>query len=167
MRGSGPLAALDFEFALIGKRAYYRLNGRWQTVPGTNGGDSQTPQLGPEVLAKLSRYVKDVNVQEGQIVNGESVATIAGVIDAKGLLEAVACLEQFSEVVGQSAPDLPEAAEHISDITAVLAVSERTHLLRTAVIDLSIENEDGEEIAVQVVYRLRNVNKPVRLPTLG
>jgi hypothetical protein len=48
----------------------------------------------------------------------------------------------------------------------VLAISEQTHLLRSAVIDLTIENE-GEEIAVQVIYRPKDVNKPVRLPRLS
>jgi hypothetical protein len=166
MRGTGPFAGVGaFEFAIIGNQAHARVNGRWQSVP-IPAVRRNPPQLGPDALAKLTPYVKRVSVQEGQFVNGERIASVAGVIDTEGLVKAIAGLDAFSSIVGQSGPDLTELAEHLGDVHAVLAISERTHLLRSAVIDLTVEIE-GEEIAVQAIYRLKDVNKPVRLPRLS
>jgi hypothetical protein len=44
-----------------------------------------------------------------------------------------------------------------------LAISERTHLIRGAVVNLTFDAE-GTKVDIQLVYRLRDVNKPVRFP---
>jgi hypothetical protein len=165
MRGTGPFGGVAFDFVVVGNQFHGGVNGRWQTVP-IPAGQRNPPQLGPEALAKLTPYVKQVSVQEGQLVNGERIASVSGVLDTEGLVKAMAGLDAFSGVVGQSGPDLAELAEHLGDVHAVLAISEETHLLRSAIIDLTVENE-GEKIDVQVIYRLKDVNKPVRLPRLS
>jgi hypothetical protein len=108
MRGSGPLGGVAFEFAVVGNKFHAGVNGRWQSIP-TPAGTRSAPQLGPDALAKLVPYVKRVRVRETQIINGERIASVAGVIDTEGLVKAMAGLDALSGVVGQSAPTSPSS----------------------------------------------------------
>ena len=75
----------------------------------------------------------------------------------------MAKLGEYSKLAGDSAPDPSQFADYLGDIHAVIAVSDRTHLVVGAVVDLSVEAE-GKTFDLQLVYRLRDVNKPVRFP---
>jgi hypothetical protein len=164
-RVSGAPIELDFDFVSLGKRAYVRGGGSaWQAVPRPELARSrEANDLGSAAVRELTRYVTDVRVKEGQLVAGEPAATISGTIDTEGLVKAASRLQGFSSVVGDAAPELSSFAEHLGETHAVLVISERTRLLRAMLIDLTVE-QDGEVVGVQVIYRLRDVNKPVRIP---
>lgn len=161
MRGSGPLAGLEVELAILGEQTFVKLDGRWQAFPRPVG-QAESLQLGPAVVAELARHVTRVNVQEGQLINGESLTSVSGVLDADGLVRAISDLEDFSDAVEAPSPDLAKVSEQIGDIHAVLAFSERTRLLRSAVVDFTVD-----DMAIRAIYRLGDVNKPVRFPKLG
>jgi hypothetical protein len=166
LRGSvtGALGNVELEFVSLGRRAYARLGGNWQAIPRPVIPSAAGQQgFGSAAFLELSRYVLDVRVTEDQFLAGEPSATIAGTIDTAGLVKAAARLDGFSQLVGEAAPQLSEVAEHLGDTSAVLVISERTHLVRAAVIDLTIE-QDGKELELRLIYRLRGVNKPVQMP---
>ena len=166
---SGALGVYDFGFVANRGSLSMRTNGDWQRLPASAAaraslGTVGSRDLGSAAFLELARYVKSVRVTEGQIVNGESTATISGTIDTAGLVEAMVKLEGLSELTGGAAPDLSELSDHVGDTHAAIAISERTHLIRGAVVNLTVDAE-GKKVDIQLVYRLRDVNKPVRFPS--
>jgi hypothetical protein len=165
---SGALGAYDFGFVANRGRLSMRTNGIWQRLPASSAvsaslGTVGSRDLGSAAFLELARYVKSVRVTEGQIVNGEPTATISGTIDTAGLVGAMVKLEGLSALTGGAAPDLSELSDHVGDTHAAIAISERTHLIRGAVVNLTVDAE-GKNVDIQLVYRLRDVNKPVRFP---
>jgi hypothetical protein len=166
---SGALGAYDFAFVANKGRMAMKTGGRWETMPGSAAvrsslGTVGSRDLGSAAFLELARYVKKVRVTEGQIVNGEPTATISGTIDTAGLVEGLAKLQGLSELAGGAAPDMSELTKYLGDTRAAIAISERTHLIRGAVVNLTVDAE-GRQIDLQLVYRLRDVNKPVRFPS--
>jgi hypothetical protein len=112
-----------------------------------------------KTVVDLARYVKEVRVHEGRVVNGERGATITGVIDTKELLQALAGLQPLAKAAGQPTPDLDDLMD-ISDIRAAVFVAERTGLIRSAVVSLTIK-ADGKKAKVDFTYRLKSTNTTV------
>jgi hypothetical protein len=106
-------------------------------------------------MLDLTRYVKDVSVREGRVVNGESGATISGVIDTEAMLKAASKLD----VVAQAA-NLDNFAGSLGDIHAAVFVAQRNGLIRSAVIGMSMEAE-GEKADIELTYRLKSTNRAV------
>jgi hypothetical protein len=164
-RVSGAPLEFDFEFVALGTRAYVRGGGMgWQAVPRPAMAPSgEAEHLGAAVLRELARYVRDVRVKEGELLGGEPTTRISGTVDTAGLVKAAARLDDFSQVVGEAAPDVSRFAEHLGDTNVVLLVSERSRLLRAMLIDLTIDYE-GKTASVRAIYRLRDVNQAIRIP---
>jgi hypothetical protein len=162
---SGAFDGLDFGFMAIGKRAYLKVEDGWESmpIPVSLQTQSRSQNIGSAAFLELARYVKKINVAPGGIVDGDPTTTISGTVDTAGLVEAMAKLNDVSALAGDSAPDLSQLAEHLGDTRAVIAISDRTHLVVGAVVDLSVEAQ-GKRFDLQLVYRLRDVNKPVRFP---
>lgn len=162
---SGALGGFDFGFMALGNRAYVNVNGDWSSmpVPASIKAHSSSQNLGSAALLELARYVKKLNVAPGAIVDGEPTTTISGTVDTAGLVQALAKLNGVSQLAGDSAPDLSQFADHLGDTHATIVISDTTHLVRGAIVDLSIEAQ-GKKVDLQLVYRLRDVNKPVRFP---
>jgi hypothetical protein len=158
MEGIPGLGAMNADMVLRGGQLTMNLNGQRTSLTVPASAKQQYDWSG--TMLDLARYVKRVQVREGRVVNGEAGATVSGVIDTEGLLKAASKLESFSQVAGQSAPDMSEVAEHISDTRAALFVSSRTGLIRSAVVGLSAEAGD-EELRIDLTYRLKNVNRPI------
>jgi hypothetical protein len=111
-------------------------------------------------MLELSRYVKEVRVREGRVVNGERGTTVAGVIDTEGLLKAVTKLSSISQATGTATPDLSRLTESIGDTRAALFISSRTGLVRSAVVGLTVELQ-GKELRLDATYRLKDVNRTI------
>ena len=114
---------------------------------------------------QLTRYVKDVNVRENQVVAGERGTMVAGVVDTAGALKALSGLDAFSRATGGASPIFDEVRKRFSDMRVVLFISSRTHLVRSMVINLEIKLDDGTA-KIQMLYSLRSVNQPVSIPNL-
>jgi hypothetical protein len=110
-------------------------------------------------MVDLARYVKNVRVREGRVVNGEYGATIAGVIDTKELLGALSGLQPLAQAAGRSGPDLSDLA-NVGDIRAAVFVAERTGLIRSAVITLTME-AGGKKAKIDFTYRLKSTNTKI------
>jgi hypothetical protein len=61
-------------------------------------------------------------------------------------------------------PDFEQLGAKIGDIRAVLTIDEGTHLLSSAIVKLSVEAA-GEQLDVELRYRLTAANEPVRIPS--
>lgn len=162
---SGALGAFGFGFIALGDRAYMNMNGEWSEMPlpASIKTKSSSQNLGSAAFLELARYVKKIRVAQGVVVNGEPTTTISGTVDTSGLVNAMAKLNDVSALAGDSAPDLSQFADHLGDTHATIAISDRTHLVTGAVVDLGIEAE-GKQVDLQLIYRLRDVNQPVRFP---
>lgn len=162
---SGALGGFNFGFMALGDRAYVNMNGGWDKMPlpASIKTQSSSQSVGSAAFLELARYVKKIKVAPGGIVDGEPTTTISGTVDTAGLVKAMAKLNGVSELAGDSAPDLSQLADHLGDTHAAIAISDTTHLVRGAIVDLSIEAQ-GKTVDLQLVYRLRDVNRPVRFP---
>jgi hypothetical protein len=164
MRSAGELGIpVDISFVVRGKRAWWRQNGSWEQVPvpAELGAASRSASLGSAAFQELTKHVKDVRVTEHQVVGGEPSAIIGGELDTAGLLASVGKLSELSDEL--DGLDLDSAGLKIGDISATLTISERTHLLTSALVKLSIEAR-GEQVDLQLTYRLTAANSAVRIP---
>jgi hypothetical protein len=161
---SGAFAGFDFGVVAVGKRAHLRMNGKWRELPRPASLRQETSSdLGSAALLELARYVKKVNVTEHQFIDGEPTAIISGTVDTAGLVNAMAKLNGVAALAGASAPNVSDFTGKLGDTRATIAISEKTHLVRAAIVSLSAEAQ-GKKVDLQLVYRLRDVNGPVSFP---
>jgi hypothetical protein len=173
LRGSGVPEASDMNLDVVvrGDRVWTTEGGRWEAVPvpaNLEGRmNSLSGSLGAEAFQELARHVRDVRVAEHQQIGGKLVTTIAGEIDTAGMLKAVTKLGSLSGTGGEKSAfsfDLDDLGLNIGDIKAVLSIDERTHLLDTALVTLSLEAQ-GQKLDFELRYRLTSANQPVELPS--
>lgn len=150
-------ANVDVEAVVRGGRVAMSVNGRRFSMPAPATAQRQFDWS--KTMLDLARYVKEVRVHEGRVVNGEPGATITGVIDTEKLLRALAGLEPLAEAAGQATPDLDDLLD-VGDIRAAVFVAERTGLIRSAVVSLTVE-ADGKKAKVDFTYRLKATNTTV------
>jgi hypothetical protein len=160
MRADGIPGAGSFDARMLirGRQASMSMNGQRFSMPLTASTKQQFDWS--STMVDLTRYVKQVKVREGRVVNGEHGATITGVIDTAGLLKAVAKLDGFTQVAGASAPKFDAFTDHLSDVRVALFVAERTGLIRSAVVTLALEAE-GKKAELELTYRLDSTNRAV------
>lgn len=162
MRASGLPDGADMEMQVLvrGGRAWLNADGRWRSTPVPAGATSNGT-LSAAAFQQLARYVKDVRVNEHQVIQGKSVTTIAGEIDTQGLVESFA---KFGSLAEGASFDLSKLGVDIGDIRAVLTIDERTHLLASALVSFEMKAE-GKSLKLDLRYRLSGANKPVTLPS--
>jgi hypothetical protein len=143
-----------------GGRIWTNFGGGWQSsqAPATGAGAGT---MSAAAFQQLARYVKDVRVNEHQLVAGELVTTIGGEIDTQGMVEALTKLAPFASGEGF---DLSELGVDFGDIHAVLTLDERTHLLTAALITFEVTAK-GESVTFDLRYRLTSSDEPVELPS--
>jgi hypothetical protein len=150
--------SLDTRMVIRGRQASMTMDGQRFAIPLSASTKKQFDWS--STMVDLARYVKQVKVREGRVVNGEHGATITGVIDTAGLLRASAKLDAFSKVAGSAAPQFDKIADHLSDVRVALFVAERTGLIRSAVVNLAIE-ADGKKAQLELTYRLDSTNQAI------
>ena len=168
MRLSAPvgLPFSTMRVAKVGGSEWLELDGRRLAVPPTvpSTVPSTTAQGGtanPALVAlDFTRYVKDVKVGGGQVLNGRAVTKIVGVLDTVSLLNAFAKLDGLSQATGTS---MPSFAGHVSDTRVVVYLDDRTHMLVAALADLKFHTSDGDP-TMHLDLAITGVNKPVALP---
>jgi hypothetical protein len=136
---------------------YVKAGGTWSRVPAPAGQTGADPMAGFD----LTRYVTDVRVEEGVVVEGEPMARITGVIDTSAAIDGL-----LGTLGGTGAGGLGEASDVLGDIRAVLYVSETTHLPMRTLVDMPMSIA-GEKIAMHMDIVITGVNKPVDIPSVG
>jgi len=160
MRADGLPVPMQFDLVSVNGHAVARINGTSQsfTMPSDAGSEGSN---WTGIVGDLARYVKSVDVRERTVVAGEAGTTVAGVIDTAGVVKAVAGLSTLSRATGT--PSVDELAKHLGDTRVILFISSRTHLIRTAVVNVDVK-ADGKSTKLQLFYTLRTVNRPVAIP---
>jgi hypothetical protein len=158
LEGLPGMNGMNMQMVLHGPRMRMSVNG--QTFSTAVPASARQQYDWSSSMMELARYVKDVHIREGRVVNGERGATVSGVIDTEGLFKAASKLQSLSQATGQAAPDMSDLAENVGDTHAALFIASRTGLIRSAVIGVSMEAA-GEKIALDVTYRLKNVNRTI------
>ena len=90
---------------------------------------------------------------------------IASEVDTVGLIGSLTKLADLSGSAPQGfeLPDLSELGIEVGDIHAVLTIDEATQLLSAALVTLTVEAE-GEQLQLELRYRLTAANEPVKIP---
>jgi hypothetical protein len=138
--------------------------GATEKVPLPAGLDASDEALASFATLELARCVETVRVTEDSSLDGEAATRVSGVVDTECVLELVGKLSKMGGAAGQDL-DVADLGAEIGDVRATLYVSNRSQLLLGGVFSLDIAM-DGEEVSVDVVYRLKSVNEPVRFPEL-
>lgn len=157
-----PDGDMRMQVLVRGDRAWVDMDGRWQPTPVPGAADSGGT-LSAAAFQQLARHVEDVRVTEHQLIGGKPVTTIAGEIDTEGMLQSLTDLGSSSFAEGFSL-DFSRLGLEIGDIHAVLTVDERTHLLDTATVTLSMSAQ-GKRLRLELRYRLTSSNQAVSLPS--
>ena len=134
-------------------QASMSMNGQRFSLPMSAAAKPQYDWSG--TMLDLARYVKNVRVLEGRVANGERGSTITGVIDTASMVTTASKLDAVAE-----AASLENFADKLGDIHAAVFLSERTGLIRSAVITMSMEAE-GKKADIELTYRLNSTNKAV------
>ncbi len=145
-----------------GSRLTIRSMGAVQEVPVPAELSAKQEAWGSFDSLDLTSCVKDVDVAEGQNLNGEPATRIAGKFDPICAFKAMSGVSSLGQNAG-SIPDLEQLGDHLGDASATLFFSDRTHLLVGGLITLEVE-VDGHEMSFDVSYRLTSVDQPVRFP---
>ena len=135
---------------------YVKAGGSWSRVPAPADQASADPLAGFD----LTRYVTDVRVEEGVMVEGEPMDRITGVIDTSGALDGL-----FG-TLGGAGGGLGDVSDVLGDIRAVLYVSQTTHLPMRTLVDMPM-NVVGQKIVMHMDLVITGVNKPVSIPSVG
>lgn len=108
----------------------------------------------PLEVADFAQYVKDVTVEHGKLIDGQSMAKISGTIDTAGLANGVL------GDLGGSGLDFSDA---LDDTHVVLYISEATHLPMRGLIDMAIEVA-GERVEMHFDFAYTSYNERVEFP---
>ena len=135
---------------------YVKAGGSWSRVPAPADQASADPLAGFD----LTRYVTDVRVEEGVMVEGEPMDRITGVIDTSGALNGL-----FG-TLGGAGGGFGDVSDVLGDIRAVLYVSQTTHLPMRTLVDMPM-NVVGQKIVMHMDLVITGVNKPVSVPSVG
>jgi hypothetical protein len=164
--GAPDGAELTMQMLVRDGRAWVNADGRWQSTPLPGVGGAATGSggtLSAGAFQQLARHVQEVRVSEHELIGGKPVTTIAGEIDTEGMLQSLTDLGSSSFAEGFSL-DFSRLGLEIGDIHAVLTVDERTHLLDTATVTLSMSAQ-GKRLRLELRYRLTGSNQAVSLPS--
>lgn len=169
LTGSGLPGLSSVELVSRDGRAFLRAGGPWQAIPVPAGEPQATDPRVAELTSSLARlelerYVTAVSVSPGPQLDDEPTRQIVGGIDTEALLDGV--LARAAQALGPQAGPVPDLTQvEISETTVLLVVGERTHLVRQALVTLTLAAE-GEQGTLTLRYALRAPNGEVELPTI-
>jgi hypothetical protein len=138
-----------------GQDAWVKAGGSWQRAQVPAGQATGVDQF------DFVPYIKDVDVDGGQQVDGEPAVKITGVLDTAGLVNGF--VGQLGAVPGGALPDLSDG---LGDTRVALYVSETSHLPLRTLVDMSFER-GGESAEMHFDFAITNVGEPVAIPHPG
>jgi hypothetical protein len=151
---SAPVAVpfQTLRVAKIGNSTSVEVDGRRTDLPASAGGAAQSSPL---AAFDITRYVKDVKVEGGQVLDGRPVTKIVGILDTASLIAGMA---KLSNVPGASG--LPNLNGTVGDTRVVIYVDDATHLLVAALADLSLGGDAGDP-KLHLDLAITGTNRPV------
>jgi hypothetical protein len=141
------------------------VNGQRTAIPVSQAQSSGDDLTGVMSKLDLEKYVKDVSVSQHEVLNGDSVTKIVGVLDTSSLLgDFGSQASGGAQVPAELQGVIPSIAKDFGDTRVVLFVNDQTHLVQSALVDLDI-NAQGKSMHLAVDYGLTSVDKPVDFPS--
>ena len=110
----------------------------------------------------IARYVKDVRVEHGKLIDGEAMTKLSGVIDTASLVEQ--SLSAFGEVSSLTGGGF-DFSDALGDTRVVLYISDVTHLPMRGLVDIPID-ADGERFELHLDFAYTSINERVVFPGL-
>jgi hypothetical protein len=131
-------------------------------VDGASLGEFPLPprQDDPVDLVDFAQYVKDVRVEKGKLIDGETMTKLTGVIDTKGLVEGSLGSLGGIATAGGSGFDFSDA---FGDTRVVLYLSETTQLPMRGLVDIPMKVA-GEKILLRMDFAYTSFNEKVEFP---
>jgi hypothetical protein len=119
-------------------------------IPNTTAGN-------PLQLVDFSQYVKDVGVEHGKLIDGESMTKLTGVIDTAGLAKGA-----LADITGAGGNGL-DLSKSLGDTRIVLYLSEATHLPMRGLVDVPMDVA-GQKIAMHLDFAYTSYDQKVEFP---
>ena len=148
---AGGTTPFDFVMVKRGPTVQLRFNGTTRTVP-LPAHVKPAAAAGFDLNA-LTPYVKDVSVSKID-VNGRTEDDVTGTIDGNALLQSLP---------GVSAGLLSKVGGSISDIKVSLFIPRDSHLVETALIDMTM-HVANQSLHMNLSYAVTSVNQPLTFP---
>jgi hypothetical protein len=146
--------SLDASVVKRGDLVTVRSNGQTQTLSAAQA----QQQLGAQFQSMVNggfnfaQYVKSVKVSDATLPNGDAADQIVGVLDTQGAANSLVKNLGLGNIA------------HLNDTRAVLTISRTTHLVTTALIDMSMDFL-GKKMTISLTYGLTGANVPIDFPT--
>lgn len=155
MTGKSPDGkSLDATVVKRGDLVTVHLNGQTRMLSAAQA----QQQLGGQLSSMLNgggfnfaQYVKSVKVSSTTLPGGEAADQIVGVLDTEGAASSLG--------KGLGLGNLG----HLGDTRAVLTISRKTHLVTSALIDMSMDFL-GKKMTISLTYGLTGANVPITFP---
>ena len=149
--------ALDATIVKHGDTVTLTSNGQTQVLSASQA----EQQLGQQLQSMattggfdFAQYVKSVSVTDATDPDGGPADRITGVLDTQGAANAL------TQGLGLGLGSLGK----LGDTRAVLTISRQSHLVTSALIDMSMTIL-GKKMAISITYGLTGVNVPLNFPT--
>ena len=162
LTGAAALAlpASTFRVVKRGSSVSMRMGTQRFTLPATQAlGAAGASNTNPLSSFDIAKYVKDVKVEGGQVLNGKPVTKITGVLDTSSLVGDLGKLSSLAQRGG----DVPKLDGSIGDTRVVGFIDDSSHLLIAALAEVTAHG-DGLDAKVKLEYGLTSVNKRVQIP---
>jgi hypothetical protein len=142
-----------------------------RVVPSGQASGQPTSQLAAGVAGiDFGSLVKDVTVRDGESLNGEVVTKIVGTLDTSALVRASflqAAAQSRQSIAGIDPSVFSSIGDHVSGARVVLYVSDRTGLVMSALVDLTLKaGGSAGDIGFSLRYSRTSVDAPVSFPQL-
>jgi len=118
---------------------------------------ANTTAENPIQLVDLSQYVKDVDVDDGKLIDGELMTKLTGVIDTAGLAKGA-----LADVTGAGGDGL-DLSKSLGDTRIVLYLSDATHLPMRGLVDVPMDVA-GQKIAMHLDFAYTSYDQKVEFP---
>jgi hypothetical protein len=159
MDGGGALGAAGaFQLVERNHRLYLDTGSGWRQAPVPARSTSPS-QLNVGAL-DLTRYVKDVRVEEDAVANGEPSVKVEGTLDTAGLLTELVQAVPTGLSNGAAVDGVAQMASQVGDTHVLLYLSKATHLPVRAFVALQVKDA-GQALDLSLDFSLGNVDKPV------
>jgi hypothetical protein len=147
--------SMDATVVKRGDLVTVRSNGQTQTMSAAQAQQQLGGQLQSMVNGgfNFAQYVKSVTVSDATLPNGDAADQIVGVLDTQGAANSLGKDLGLGNIA------------HLNDTRAVLTISRETHLVTTALIDMSMDFL-GKKMTISLSYGLTGANVPINFPTV-
>jgi hypothetical protein len=153
-----PLPASSFRVVKRGALVSLRMGAQKFTLPATQALGGASSKSNPLASFDIAKYVTDVKVEGGQVLNGKAVTKITGVLDTDALIGDVAKLGAMTRGAAMLSLD-----GKIGDTRVVAYIDDVSHLVLAALADVTAQG-GGMDAKVHLQYGLTSVNARVPIP---